>query len=118
MLLGEQDTIGLGVVKLHPQGAAVAVSPDKPESKAQVSRRSSYPEQSEPHKMALSQAEIDANMKKLISQFPVLFSAKTGKFHNATPMTQPSRRIPLHYIERVQSEINKMPKDDITRRTC
>ena len=84
-LLGEQDVICLGIVKLHPQGAAEAVSPDKPESEAQVSRRISYPKRSEsPQNDIVSvretQPEIDANMKKLISQFPVLFSAKTGKF--------------------------------------
>ena len=70
-----------------------------------------------------TQAEIDANMKKLISQFPVLVSTKTGKFQmppvkihfhpNATPMIQPHRCISLHYVERIQNEINKMSKDDI-----
>ena len=71
-----------------------------------------------------TQAEINANMKKLISQFPALFAAKTGKFQgsptkiqvhpNATPTTQPPRRIPLPYAEHLQSKINKMSKDDIT----
>ena len=71
-----------------------------------------------------NQAEIDANMKKLISQFPALFSTKTGKFQgppikiqvhpNATPMIQPPRCIPLHYVERLQTKINKMSMDDIT----
>ena len=70
-----------------------------------------------------TQVKIDANMKKIISQFPALFSAKTGKFQgppikiqvhsNATPVVQPSLRIPLHYMERLQSEIIKMSKDDI-----
>ena len=119
-LLGEQDAIRLGFVKLHPQGAAEAVSPDKPESEAQVSRSISYPKRSEfPQNGIVSggetQAEIDANMKKLISQFPALFSAKTGKFQgqpikiqvhlNATPVIQPPRHIPLHYVERLQSKI-------------
>ena len=127
-LLGEQDAIHLGIVKLHPQGAAETVSPDNPESEAQVSRRISYPKRSEAPQCGIvssgeTQAEIDANMKKLISQFPALFSAKTGRFQgppikiqvhpNATPMIQPPRRIPLHYVERLQIKINKMSMDDI-----
>ena len=120
-LLGEQNTIRLGIVKLHPQGAAEAVSLDKPESEAQVSRRISYPKRSESPQNGIvsgggTQTEIDANMKKL--------SAKTGKFQgppikiqvhpNATPMIQQPQRIPLHYMERLQSEITKMSKDDIS----
>ena len=70
-----------------------------------------------------TQAEIDANMKKLISQLPDLFSAKSDKFQgppvkiqvhpNATPTIQPPQCIPLHYVEWVQSEINKMSTDDV-----
>ena len=127
-LLGEQDAIHLGIVKLHPQGAAEAVSPVNPESEAQISRRISYPKRSEAPQRGIvsggeTQAEIDANMKKFISQFPALFFAKTSKFQgppikiqvhpNATPMIQPPRHIPLHYVERLQTEINKMSMDDI-----
>ena len=70
-----------------------------------------------------TQAEIDASLKKLISQFLALFSAKTVKFQgppikiqvhpNATPVIQPPQRIPLHYVERLHSEITKMSKDGI-----
>ena len=70
-----------------------------------------------------TQAEIDANMKKVISQFPALFSANIGNFQglpikiqvhpNATYMIQLPRCIPLHYVEQFHSKVNKMSKDDI-----
>ena len=105
LLLGEQDAIYLGIFKLHSQGAPEVASPDKPESEAWVSKRISYPKGSQPPEDSIvsggeTQTEIDANMKKLISQFPALFSATTGKFQgppikiqvnsNATPV--------IHYI--------------------
>ena len=59
----------------------------------------------------------------IILQFPALFSANAGKFQrspikiqvypNVTPAIQPARCIPLHYMDRLQSEINKMIKDDV-----
>ena len=70
-----------------------------------------------------TKAEIDANMMKLISQFPALFSTKTGKFQRppikiqvhpyATPRIQSPRFIPLHYVDRLQTEISKMSRDDV-----
>ena len=127
-LLEEQDVIHLGIVQLHPKGVTETVSPDKPESEVQVSRRISYPKRSEtPQDVIVSgretQAKIDFYMKKLISQFSALFSAKTGKLQgppikiqvhpNAIHVIQLPQCIPLHYVEQLQSEINKMSKNDI-----
>ena len=76
-LLGDKDAIHLNIVKLHPQGVA--------ESEAQVSRRISYSKRTKSPKDGImsgeeTQAEMDANMAKLASQFPAFFSTKTGKF--------------------------------------
>ena len=55
-------------------------------------------------------------MKRLVEDFPKLFTDNTGKVKgppikiqirkDAVPVIQPSRRIPLHYMERLKSELN------------
>ena len=68
-LLREQDAIHLCIVKLHPQGAAEAVSPNKPESEAQVSRRNSYPKRSEsPQNGIVSGGETQAESCQVANQ--------------------------------------------------
>ena len=56
-LPGEQDAICLGIVKLHPQGAAEAVSPDNPESEAQDPEEFHILKEVRPHNVALCQVE-------------------------------------------------------------
>ena len=111
-LLGEQDAICLGIVKLHPKGATEAVSPDKPESEAKISRRISYPKRSEPPQDGIvsgreTQAEIDTNMKKLISQFPALFSTKTGKFQGWSNFKEKSTKCPRMILLKDLSKLRR-----------
>ena len=70
-----------------------------------------------------TQAEIDKSMRALTNTFPQLFQDKTGKFKghsikiqlhpNAMPIIQPLRRIPLHYMELLEKELNNMICGDI-----
>ena len=70
-----------------------------------------------------TQTEIDSNMKKIIEKFPEVFTDSTGKFkgspikiqvrEDAVPVIQASRRIPLHYMDRLEAELKKMVKEDI-----
>ena len=62
-------------------------------------------------------------MKRLVEDFPKLFTDNTGKVKgppikiqirkDAVPVIQPSRRIPLHYMERLESELKLMKDQDI-----
>lgn len=62
-------------------------------------------------------------MQEMIKEFSDVFSDSTGKFKgkpikiqvqkDAIPVIQPVRRIPLHYVERLESELKKMVTEDI-----
>ena len=62
-------------------------------------------------------------MQALINTFPWLYQDKTGKFKghpikiqlhpNVRPVIQPPCRIPLHYMERLEKELNSMIRNDI-----
>ena len=70
-----------------------------------------------------TQAKIDESMRALTNTFPRLFQDKTGKFKgppvkiqlhpNAMPVIQPPCRLPLHYMEPLEKELNNMICNDI-----
>ena len=70
-----------------------------------------------------TQSEIDTNMKQIMADFPDLFTDVTGKVQgppikiqvrkDAVPVIQPGRRIPLHYMDRLKSELKNMKDEDI-----
>ena len=70
-----------------------------------------------------TQQEIDTLMTNIVNKFPNLFSNKTGKFigspieiqtlPNACPTIQPQRKIPLHYVNKLKTEINMLVEDII-----
>ena len=117
-LLGESDAVRLGIVAINLQGAETEV----------VIRKVEYiPKTSTPDDQAVSagqtQSEIDRDMSKIKEKFSDVFSDKTGKFRgaqiriqvekDATPVIQPRRKIPLHYVDKLEEEIKKMIEEDI-----
>ena len=116
-LLGEGDAIRLGIVKLDLKGAK-----DQIIKKVEYSRKISI-NPGEVVSGGETQTEIDSNMKKIIEKFPEVFTDSTGKFkgspikiqvrEDAVPVIQASRRIPLHYMDRLEAELKKMVKEDI-----
>ena len=116
-LLGEGDAIGLGIVKLDLKGAVAEVV-----NKIEYERV----QDSDPDKTVSdgeTQSEIDANMDRIIHDFPDLFTDATGKVKgspikiqirkDAVPVIQPGRKIPLHYMDRLKSELKSMKDQDI-----
>ena len=108
-LLGKEDVLRLGKVRLQPEGASHEVS-----EHAETSRCITNVKLSPIPKEGIifggqTQEEIHKAMKDLTDQFPKLFEDRTGKFKgepikiqvkpNAVPIIEPTRRIPLHYIE-------------------
>ena len=116
-LLGESDAIRLGIVKLDLKGADTEVV-----KKMEYTRKMNM----SPGDIVSggeTQSEIDGNMKQLQNEFPDLFTDKTGKCKGppikiqvrkgAVPVIQPQRRIPLHYMDRLEGELKKMLDEDI-----
>ena len=124
-LLGKEDAVKLGIVILNPAGASEAYHQDNTISTRNIKdfKELPLPENETIVSGGQTQAQIDHNMSTLINNYPNLFSDKTGKFtgkpikiqfdENASPVIQPTRRIPLHYIDSLNTEIDKMLRDDI-----
>ena len=110
-LLGKNDGERLGIIKLNPQGATAEV----------VNRLTHIPKTEQ---LSTEAFEEDPRMSDaFISEFPQLFSNKTGKFKgdpikihvkaDAVPVIQAARRIPMHYLNPTKREIEHMLNEDI-----
>jgi len=116
-LLGEEDATRLGIVTLDVLGAPAEVV--KHISHMQATTRVL----DDVAGGGQTQDEIDTNMKHIIEQFLSVFSNSTGKFigspiklhvkPDAIPVIQPQRRIPLHYVSRLEKELQSMLQDDV-----
>ena len=108
-LLGEEDGVRLGIVTINLKGAH-----------EEVMRISSKRIQSDSN----TPPAVDA--QKIIKDFPKLFSNKTGRCTVGGPipiqMKEPGklqskvpryRRVPLHFAEKFDKEIDRMLKEDI-----
>ena len=124
-LLGERDARRLGIVHLNLKGAEKEVVLE--ESNIEPVKRVSYSRKTKGTGDIVSggetQQSIDDRMENIVKKFPALFSDRTGKCKGspieiqikagAEPVIQPSRRIPLHYVERVKKEIQSTLAVDI-----
>ena len=116
-LLGENDAVRLGIVKLDLKGSTEEVV-------SRITYAQKAPNLSkETVSDGQTQGDIDASMQNIINNFPNVFTNRTGKFKGEpiqiqckpdyTPVIQPSRRIPLHYVSKLKTEIETMVKEDI-----
>ena len=124
-LLGRSDALRMGIVTLNPDGAKEEIN--IPESCETTNRISKLKKAPIPTTGIVSggqtQLEIDTCMKSMSDSFPKLFANKTGKFKgppikvqlhpNATPVIQPPRKIPLHYLKPLETELMNMLGDDV-----
>ena len=121
-LLGEADAIALGIVKLDLKGSEEANSTAVSVRKIEYGKM----EENIPGEVVSggqTQSEIDENMEQLIKDYPALFTDTTGKVKgppikvqvrkNAIPVIQPARKIPLHYLDRVKIELDKMLQEGV-----
>ena len=117
-LLGEADAVRLGIVTINLKGASEEVDVKNVEflTKSELSRQ-------EPVQSDQSQRQIEDTMNLIQKKYQDVFSDVTGKFQGApikinvmkeaVPIIQPRRRIPLHYVDRLEKEIKKMLDEDI-----
>ena len=114
-LLGESDAIKLGIVKIDLKGSMEEVR------KVEYLRKETH-QDGDIVSGGQTQQEIDETMNQIKAKF-TLFSNTTGKFkgpplpiqfdETAKPVKQPRRKIPLHYVDRLQDELRKMVAEDV-----
>ena len=114
-LLGESDAVRLGIVKLDLKGSSEEVI-----QKVDYLRKTDV----KGAKTEASETEIiEIKMNEIRKEFSDVFSDVTGKVkgapikiqvrEDAIPVIQAPRRIPLHYMSRLESELKKMKSEDI-----
>ena len=113
-LLGESDAVRLGIVRLDLKGSSEEVV-----SKVEYLRKTNINEGTDLTK----NGTVEAEMEKIRNEFSDVFTDTTGKVkgtpikiqvrEDAIPVIQPPRRIPLHYIDRLEAELEKMKHEDI-----
>ena len=114
-LLGESDAMRLGIVKLDLKGGSEEVV-----KKVDYLRKTDVKGGERP---AIESEINEIEMEKIRQEFSDVFSDVTGKVkgapikiqvrEDAIPVIQPPRRIPLHYMERLEAELKKMKSEDI-----
>jgi hypothetical protein len=105
----------LGIVKLDLKGSSEEVV-----NKIEYLRKSDVGDTTTD---LTTKGTIESEMENIQSEFPDVFSDTTGKVkgtpikiqvrEDAVPVIQPPRRIPLHYIDRLEVELKKMKMEDI-----
>ena len=113
-LLGESDAVRLGIVTLDLKGSEEEIV-----NKVEYLRKAEISENSFP----TDSSSVEAEMERIRNEFSDVFSDKTGKVkgtpikiqvrEDAVPVIQPPRRIPLHYLDRLETELEKMKAEDI-----
>ena len=110
-LLGKSDGERLRIIKLNPRGASEEV----------INQITQIPKSKQ---LAIDPfLEDSKRSESFISEFPQLFSNRTGKFKgkpikinikaDAVPIIQGAQRIPMHYLEPTKREIKHMLDEDI-----
>ena len=127
-MLGKDDAIGLGIIKMKLQGEAEEVDPNGQKDErvkrirmmrpAEISKESKETtEEKRKQKKA-----TEGRMAKLGNEFKDIFEG-VGKYEgpevviqlkeNVTPVIQPARRIPLHYVKPLEDHLAELSKEDV-----
>ena len=117
-LLGEEDAIRLGIVSVNLQGATEEVI-----QTVTYQPSTNHDDAAQLEDQCQHQSDVDHNMDAIKQRFSGVFTHTTGKFigepikiqvnESARPVIAPRRRIPLHYVDRVEKELDKMLQEDI-----
>ena len=127
-LLGRDDGIRLGIIKLCPDGEKKAI-----EIRKEVERRKNEVawlqlakklkiEESERFSDGRNQAEVDQDIDRILAKHPQLFQG-LGRVKNqevdiqlkagATPKIQPRRPVPIHYTEKLKKKIEELKREGV-----
>ena len=115
-LLGKNDAKRLGIVKINLRGSREEVNRIKVCRKSELKKKKGEAENPEKEK------ENDKKMDKLAHEFEDIFKGM-GKYQgepvkieipdNISPIIQPLRRIPLHYVQPLKDHLAEMIKEDV-----
>ena len=127
-LLGRDDALRLGIIKLCPEGEKRAV-----EIRKEVERRKNEVawlklakklkmEESDQFSDGRNQAEVDQDIDVILARHPKLFQG-LGKVKGqevdvqlkagATPKIQPRRPVPIHYTEKLKKKIEELKREGV-----
>ena len=127
-LLGKADAIRLGIIKMNLRGDA-EVSDSNGQEEAEVRRirmmrlaelGTDTTQTAEEHKR--QQKATEGRMNKMLKGYGDIFEG-VGKYEgpevviqlkdNVTPVIQPARRIPLHYVKPLEDHLAELIKEDV-----
>ena len=123
-LLGKTDAIRLGIIKINLRGDTEEVDPDGQED--EEVRRIRMMRLSEVNKdtreSRSQQRATEETMSKLTKEFKDIFEG-VGKYEgpevriqmheNVTPVIQPARRIPLHFVKPLEDHLTELMEEDV-----
>ena len=126
-LLGKDDAMRLGIIKMNLRGEAEEVHPGGREEKVNRIRMTRLSElrkekvETTDEKRKQKKA-TDQRMAKLVNEFKDIFEG-VGKYEgpevviqlkeNVKPVIQPARRIPLHYVKPLEDHLAELAKEDV-----
>ena len=119
-LLGKKDAERLGIVKINLRGSREEVNRIKVCRKADLKREKG--ESKDPVKEKIREKENDKKMDEMAKEYEDIFQG-IGKYRgepvkiqltaNVSPIIQPPRRIPLHYVQPLKDHLAEMIKEDV-----
>ena len=121
-LLGKEDAIRLGIVRVNLNGAAVEVNPEGTGAPEEIRRLKMVTlEELRAEKKGDGQTKETAhNMEQIVEEYRDIFGG-VGKYRGPAvkiqlkegvkPVIQPPRRIPLHYVEPLKDHLKEAPNE-------
>ena len=127
-LLGRDDGIRMGIIKLCPEGEkkAIKIRKEVERRKNEVAwmklARKVKMEDREPFSEGRNQAEVDKDMDNILAKYPQLFQG-LGRVKNqevdvqlkagASPKIQPRRPVPIHYKQKLRKKIEELKREGV-----
>ena len=123
-LLGKRDAQRLGIVKINLQGEEEEVQLEG-EAEADECRRVKLTKKSSlvKERTKVDQAKVDEAMNQILEEYSDIMSGGIGKYkgdpvkiqmeEGVTPVIQPPRRVPLHYVQPLKDHLEELKQEDV-----
>ena len=123
-LLGKRDAQRLGIVKINLRGEEEEVQLEG-EAEADECRRVKLTKKSSllKERTKVDQVTVDKAMSQILDEYSDIMSGEIGKYkgdpvkiqmeEGVTPVIQPPRRVPLHYVQPLKDHLEELKKEDV-----
>ena len=123
-LLGKRDAQRLGIVKINLKGEEEEVQLEgEPEAdecrRVKLTKKSSLVKE----RTKVDQAKVDERMNTILEEYSDIMSGGIGKYkgdpvkiqmeEGVTPVIQPPRRVPLHYVQPLKDHLEELKEEDV-----